>query len=72
MSRFDRQNFKKTPRPALRVSEHALIRFRERVEEEFLHRGDDDLSDLLNERLHLFESRTGLRLVAVVDEGAPA
>lgn len=87
MSRFDRQNFKKTPRLALRVSEHAMIRFRERVEEEFLHRSDDDLSDLLNERirnaalarevvdprepsiptmLHLFESRTGLKLVAVV------
>ena len=35
MSRFDRQNFK-TPRLALRVSEHAMIRFRARVEEEFL------------------------------------
>lgn len=87
MSRFDRQNLKKTPRRELRVSEHAMIRFRERVEEEFIHRGDDDLADLLNERiraavlscdvvdprvpgvptrLHLFESRTGMRLVAVV------
>lgn len=87
MSRFDRQNLKKTPRRELRVSEHAMIRFRERVEEEFMHRGDDDLADLLNERiraavlscevvdprvpgvptrLHLFESRTGMRLVAVV------
>jgi hypothetical protein len=89
LSRFDRQNLKKTPRRALRVSEHAMIRFRERVEEELLHRGDDDLADLLNERiraaalsrevvdprepriqttLHLFESRTGMRLVAVVRE----
>jgi hypothetical protein len=87
VSRFDRQNLKKTPRLALRVSEHAVLRFRERVEEEFMHRGDDDLADLLNERiraavfsrtvvdprdpgaatsLHLFESRTGMRLVAVV------
>lgn len=87
MSSFDRQNFKKTPRLGLRVSEHAMLRFRERVEEEFLHRGHDDLADLLNERiraatlsrevtdprapgapttLHLFESRTGMCLVAVV------
>ena len=53
MSRFDRQNLKKTPRLALRVSEHALLRFRERVEEEFTHRGDDDLSDLLNDRIRV-------------------
>src|SRR5262249_35424586 len=87
MSRFDRQTLKKTPRRELRVSEHAMLRFRERVEEEFMHRGDDDLADLLNERvraavlscevvdprvpgvptrLHLFETRTGMRMVAVV------
>lgn len=52
MSRFDRQNLKKPPRRGLRVSEHALIRFRERVEEEFLHRSNEDLTDLLNERIH--------------------
>lgn len=51
MSTFDRQNLKKTPRLAFRVSEHALERFRERVEEEFTHRGDDDLADLLNTRI---------------------
>jgi hypothetical protein len=87
VSTFDRQNLKKKPRPGLRVSEHAMLRFRERVEEEFLHRSDDDLADLLNDRiraavlscevvdprdpgtpttLHLFETRTGARLVAVV------
>jgi len=87
MSRFNRQNLKKTPKLALRVSEHAMLRFRERVEEEFLYRSDEDLGDLLNERirvailsrevvdprapgtptmLHLFESRTGMQLVAVV------
>lgn len=89
MSSFDRQNLKKTPRLSLRVSEHAVLRFRERVEEEFLCRGDADLADLLNDRirasvlsrevvdprepgmpttLHLFEGRTGKRLVAVVRE----
>jgi hypothetical protein len=89
MSTFDRQNMKKFPRLGLRVSEHAMLRFRERVEEEFLHRSTDDLADLLNERvraavlsrevvdprepsiptmLHLFEARTGARLVAVVRE----
>lgn len=89
MSSFDRQNLKKTPRLGLRVSDHAMLRFRERVEEEFLHRSDDDLADLLNDRLrapvlsrevidprepkiptmlHLFECRTGERLVAVVRE----
>lgn len=87
MSTFDRQNLKKTPRLGLRVATHAMIRFRERVEEEFMHRSEHDLADLLNERiraavlsrdvvdprapevpttLHLFEARTGARLVAVV------
>ena len=51
MSTFDRQNLKKLPRLAFRVSDHALERFRERVEEEFAHRGNDDLADLLNSRL---------------------
>lgn len=51
MSMFDRQNLKKTPRVAFQVSAHALERFRERVEEEFTHRADDDLADLLNARL---------------------
>lgn len=87
MRHFDRQPPKKTQRPSLYVSEHALLRFRERMEEEFLHRDDVDLSALLNERihaavlsrevidprepgiptkLHLFESRSGKRSVAVV------
>lgn len=51
MSMFERQNLKKSPRLAFRVSDHALERFRERVEEEFTHRGNDDLADLLNSRL---------------------
>lgn len=51
MSTFERQNLKKSPRLAFRVSDHALERFRERVEEEFTHRGNDDLADLLNSRL---------------------
>jgi hypothetical protein len=33
----------------VRVSEHALVRFRERVAEAFLHREDDDLRFLLDE-----------------------
>lgn len=51
MSMFDRHNLKKTPRVAFQVSAHALERFRERVEEEFTHRSDDDLADLMNARL---------------------
>ncbi len=51
MATFDRQRLKKSPRLAFVVSDHAMTRFRERVEEEFTHRGHDDLADLLNTRL---------------------
>lgn len=51
MSKFDRQNLKKAPKKAFRVSDHALERFRERVDEEFRHRSNDDLADLLNDRM---------------------
>jgi len=51
MSMFERQNLKKSPRLAFQVTDHALERFRERVEEEFTHRSSDDLADLLNARI---------------------
>jgi hypothetical protein len=35
----------------LTISEHAVERFRERVDEEFRHRDDNDLANLLDERL---------------------
>jgi len=35
----------------LTISEHAIERFRERVDEEFRHRNDNDLGNLLDERL---------------------
>jgi|HubBroStandDraft_5_1064220.scaffolds.fasta_scaffold52672_1 hypothetical protein len=66
VSTFDRQNLKKTLRLAFRISEHALERFRERVEEEFIHRSDDDLSDLLNARM-----ANALRTGTVVDPRCP-
>lgn len=53
VSTFDRQNLKKSPRISFRVSSHAMERFRERVEEEFSARSDDDLADLLNDRLRV-------------------
>ena len=45
----------KAPEPAYRrrltISKHAIERFRERVEEEFLHRSDEDLANLLDARI---------------------
>jgi len=66
MSTFERQNLKKSPRLAFRVSDHALERFRERVEEEFTHRGNDDLADLLNSRL-----RAAVLVRDVIDPRVP-
>lgn len=66
MSTFDRQNLKKSPRIAFRVSDHAMERFRERVEEEFVHRNHDDLSDLLNARL-----RSAVLVRDVIDPRVP-
>ena len=37
------------------ISEHAVERFRERVDEEFRHRDDNDLANLLDERLSYAE-----------------
>lgn len=89
MRHFSAQRLKNSSRMALRVTAHAVTRFRERVEEELSYWSDDDLVVLLNERirdaalsreivdprepsvptmLHLFESRTGKRFVAVVRE----
>jgi len=39
----------------LAISKHAIERFRERVDEEFRHRDDDDLGNLLDERLNRAE-----------------
>lgn len=66
MATFDRQNLKKAPRLAYRVTDHALERFRERVEEEFTHRSNDDLADLLNERIN-----NAVRSGRVTDPRAP-
>lgn len=66
MATFDRQKLKKSPRLALRVTDHAMLRFRERVEEAFVHRSDDDLADLLNKRL-----RDALLVRDVKDPRAP-
>jgi hypothetical protein len=63
---FERQNLKKTPRIAFQVTDHALERFRERVEEEFVHRSNDDLADLLNARIS-----SAVRSANVVDPRAP-
>ncbi|HSX22426.1 MAG TPA: hypothetical protein VLE97_06575 [Gaiellaceae bacterium] len=45
----------------LAISKHAIERFRERVDEEFRHRDDQDLGNLLDERLgyaeHTYEVR---------------
>lgn len=50
MSTFKRL-LKKQPQRSFRVADHAMERFRERVDEEFIYRGNDDLADLLNTRL---------------------
>lgn len=63
---FDRQNLKKSPQLALFVTDHALERFRERVEEKFAHRSNDDLADLLNLRI-----RNAKRSGSVADPRAP-
>jgi hypothetical protein len=39
----------------LTISDHAIERFRERVDEEFRHRNDNDLGNLLDERLSYAE-----------------
>ena len=66
MSTFERQNLKKSQRLAFRASDHALERFRERVDEEFTHRSSDDLADLLNARL-----RSALLVRDVTDPRMP-
>lgn len=43
------------------ISKHALERFRERVDEQFRHRDDEDLSNLLDERVHHAESTYEVR-----------
>ena len=50
------------------ISKHAIDRFRERVDEEFRHRDDDDLGNLLDERLRHAESKYQVRDPRAPDE----
>lgn len=50
------------------ISKHAIERFRERVEEEFMHRSDDDLSNVLDERVYHAESTYQVRDPRAPDE----
>jgi hypothetical protein len=43
------------------ISRHAIERFRERVDEEFRHRDDEDLSNLLDDRVCHAESTYQVR-----------
>lgn len=58
MSAFTSRSARVPPRGYKRrftISEHAIERFRERVDEEFRHRDDNDLANLLDERLSYAE-----------------
>ena len=46
---------------AFTISKHAIDRFRERVDEEFRHRNDDDLGNLLDDRVRHAESNYQVR-----------
>jgi hypothetical protein len=50
------------------ISKHAIDRFRERVDEEFRHRDDDDLGNLLDERVRHAESNYQVRDPRAPDE----
>lgn len=52
----------------LTISLHAVERFRERVDEEFRHRDNEDLSNLLDERLRHSEFSTHVRDPRAPDE----
>lgn len=52
----------------LTISKHAIERFRERVDEEFRHRDDDDLGNLLDERIAHAESNYEVRDPRAPDE----
>lgn len=56
----------KKPSKSYRVSEHAMERFRERVDEHTAHRAFDDLADLLNARI-----KASRRSMDVTDHRCP-
>jgi len=66
MRQFSPHRMKKASRFALRVTSHATTRFRERVQEELMYWGDDDLVSLLNEWI-----RSALLSREVVDPREP-
>jgi hypothetical protein len=50
------------------ISKHAIERFRERIDEEFRHRDDEDLSNVLDERVHHAETTYEVRDPRAPDE----
>jgi len=50
------------------ISKHAIERFRERVDEQHRHRDDDDLANLLDERVHHAENTYEVRDPRAPDE----